>query len=75
MSTLKSSQVSLFISNHLFDHGSLTIQDFEGLCTDFSRRSLQRDLNAMIEKGILVEKATSPTDPTKSYVLTENLSE
>ena len=39
------------------------------LCPDTNRRSLQRDLKAMIQKGIVLEKATSPTDPTKSYVL------
>jgi hypothetical protein len=25
----------------------------------------------MIEKGVVIEKATSPTDPTKRYVLVE----
>jgi hypothetical protein len=35
--------------------------------------SLQRDLNILIEKKIFEEKATSPTDPTKSYVLVESL--
>ena len=54
---------------HILENGSLTIQDFERLCPDTNRRSLQRDLKAMIQKGIVLEKATSPTDPTKSYVL------
>lgn len=48
--------------------GSLTIQDFERLCPDMNRRSLQRDLRAMIEQGIVEEEATSPTDPGKRYV-------
>ena len=56
---------------HILERGSLTIQDFEHLCPEVNRRSLQRDLKAMIEKGIVVEKATSPTDPTKHYVLME----
>jgi hypothetical protein len=60
---------------HMVEHGSLTIQDFEGLCPDVNRRSLQRDLKAMIEKGVVVEKATSPTDPTKHYVLMESTPE
>ena len=47
----------------------LSIQDFEHLFPEVNRRSLQRDLKAMIEKGVLIEKATSPTDPTKRYVL------
>jgi len=56
---------------HILEHGSLTIQDFEHLGGEVNRGSLQRDLKAMIEKGVLVEKATSPTDPTKRYVLME----
>lgn len=58
---------------HIFDHGSLTIQDFEHLFPNVNRRSLQRDLKAMIEKGVVLEKATSPTDPTKCYVLMEGM--
>jgi len=56
---------------HILEHGSLTIQDFEGLCPEVNRRSLQRDLKAMIDKKVVVEKATSPTDPTKRYELME----
>jgi Fic family protein len=56
---------------HILEHGSLTIQDFEHLFPEVNRRSLQRDLKAMIEKGVLIENATSPTDPTKRYVLME----
>lgn len=54
---------------HILENGSLTIQDFERLCPNISRRSLQRDLQAMIQKGVLVEKSTSPTDPSKRYML------
>ena len=54
---------------HILEHGSLAIQDFEVLCPDVNRRSLQRDLKAMLDKGIIAEQATSPTDPTKRYVL------
>lgn len=56
---------------HIMEHGSLTIQDFEHLFHEVNRRSLQRDLKVMIEKGVVIEKATSPTDPTKRYVLME----
>ena len=38
---------------HILEHGSLTIQDFERLCPEVNRRTLQRDLKAMIDKGIL----------------------
>ncbi|MFZ0242855.1 MAG: hypothetical protein WAL90_14525 [Desulfobacterales bacterium] len=39
---------------HILEHGSLTIQDFEGLCPDINRRSLQRDLKAMVDGGLIV---------------------
>lgn len=51
--------------------GGLTIQDLERLCPDVNRRSLQRDIRAMIEQGIVKEEATSPTDPGKRYVLND----
>ena len=56
---------------HILENGSLTIRDFERLCPDTNRRSLQRDLKALTQKGIVVEKATSPTDPTKRYLLVQ----
>ena len=39
---------------HILEHGSLTIQDFEGLYPDVNRRSLQRDLKAMVDRGLIV---------------------
>ena len=39
---------------HVLEHGSLTIQEFERLCPDTNRRSLQRDLRVMVERGVLV---------------------
>jgi len=39
---------------HILEHGSLTIQDFEGLCPEVNRRSLQRDLKAMVERRLIV---------------------
>ncbi|MEE8339792.1 MAG: hypothetical protein V3R56_06575 [Xanthomonadales bacterium] len=38
---------------YLMQHDKLTIQDFETLCSDVNRRSLQRDLKAMQEKGLI----------------------
>ena len=35
------------------EHGSLTIQTFEFLCPAPSRRTLQRDLKQLVDKGIL----------------------
>ncbi len=54
---------------HILELGGLTIQDFEHLCPEVNRRSLQRDLKAMADKGVILEKATGPTDPSKRYVL------
>ncbi len=34
--------------------GGLTIQDFEDICPEPSRRTLQRELRAMVEKGLLL---------------------
>ncbi len=44
---------------HILEHGSLTIQDFEGLCPDVNRRSLQRDLKAMVDMGLLVSEGST----------------
>jgi hypothetical protein len=58
---------------HILVHGNLTIQDFAHLCPELNRRTLQRDLKGMVDKGVFFEKATSPTDPTKSYVLRDGI--
>jgi len=39
---------------HILERGSLTIQDFERLCPDVNRRSLQRDLKKMVDAGLIV---------------------
>jgi len=38
---------------YILEHGSLTIQVFKGLCPDVNRRSLQRDLKAMVDRGLI----------------------
>lgn len=38
---------------HALEHGRLTIQEYQALCPGVNRRTLQRDLRAMIEKGLL----------------------
>lgn len=45
---------------HVFEAGQLTIEEFEELCTEVSRRTLQRDLKALIEAGLL--EARGETD-------------
>jgi DNA-binding HxlR family transcriptional regulator len=61
--------------SHILVHGRMSIQDFERLCPRVSRRTLQRDLKLMVDKGLVAEKASSPTDPTKHYILVEIPSE
>ncbi|MCD6585336.1 MAG: Fic family protein [Desulfobacteraceae bacterium] len=53
----------------LLTHGKLTIKIFETLCPDTNKRSLQRDLKAFLEKGLIKETGTRSTDPTRHYVL------
>jgi hypothetical protein len=55
----------------LLKHGKLTIQDFEMLCPDVNRRSLQRDLKGMLDKELVKEIGAGPTDPTRHYTLSE----
>jgi Fic family protein len=59
---------------HILVHGRLSIQDFERINPRVSRRTLQRDLKVMVDKGLITERASSPTDPTKNYILAEKLS-
>ena len=56
---------------HVIEHGRLTIQEYEGLCPGATRRTLQRDLKAMADKGFFTERGTGPTDPTRHYRLAE----
>jgi Fic family protein len=44
---------------HLLQHGKLTIQDFEALCPEVNRRSLQRDLKRMDEKGLVTAEGAT----------------
>ena len=58
---------------HLVEHGLLTIQDYEKLCPGQNRRTFQRDLKALLEKGLLAEAGTAPTNPTRHYRLADGL--
>lgn len=44
---------------HILEHGSLSIQDFESLCPEVNRRSLQRDLKAMVDVGLSVSEGAT----------------
>ena len=44
---------------HIMEHARLTIQDFERLFPEVNRRSLQRDLKAMVDMGLLVSEGST----------------
>jgi Fic family protein len=54
---------------YLMWNAELTIQEFEALCPEVNRRSLQRDLKGMLDKNLIVEVGAGTTDPTRHYVL------
>lgn len=55
----------------LLQNEKFTIQDFESICPDVNRRSLQRDLKGLLDKKLLMEIGSGPTDPTRHYALAE----
>jgi DNA-binding HxlR family transcriptional regulator len=57
---------------YLMQDAELTIQEFEALCPEVNRRSLQRDLKGMLDKNLIMEVGTGVTDPTRHYVLTKD---
>jgi len=44
---------------YVMEHGALTIGACEALCPDINRRSLQRDLKGMLDKGVLVTEGAT----------------
>jgi hypothetical protein len=44
---------------HIMEHARLAIQDFERLFPEVNRRSLQRDLKAMVDMGLLVSAGST----------------
>jgi len=51
----------------LLEHGKMTIQDFEAQCPNANRRTLQRDLKALVDKEMLQDRGTAATDPNRVY--------
>jgi hypothetical protein len=45
--------------DQLLEWGSLTIQNFQRLCPEASRRSLQRDLRGMVRTGLLMSEGAT----------------
>ena len=60
--------------DHVFGQGRLTIADFAALYPGVNRRTPQRDLKYLVEKGLLVEAGSGPTDPTRYYRLSDSVS-
>ncbi len=47
------------VLGHILEHGSLTIQEFEQLFPEVNRRSLQRDLKAMLDMELLISEGAT----------------
>ena len=39
--------------------GNITIQDYEKLCSDVTKRTLQRELKILVEKGVFVTEGAT----------------
>jgi Fic family protein len=55
----------------LLSQGKLTIGDLADRFPEINRRSLQRDIKAMLDKGLLQEVGNGPTDPSRHYLMRE----
>lgn len=53
---------------HLMAKGSLSVNEYQSV-NSCIRRTAQRDLEGLVQKGVLKVVAVSPTDPTKHFVL------
>ncbi len=47
------------VMEHIASHGELTIQAFEKMCPDVTRRTLQRELKDLIDKGLVVSSGAT----------------
>lgn len=55
---------------YIFKHGSITIQHFESICPDVTRRTLQRELKELVQKNILI---TSGATTNLIYEMNKNV--
>lgn len=53
----------------LIEYKQLTVRDFEALCPEVNRRSLQRDLKSLLHKELILEIGAGSTDPNRHYIL------
>jgi hypothetical protein len=42
--------------DYILESGSLTIKGFERICPEVNRRSLQPDLRAMVDRGLILSE-------------------
>ena len=47
------------VLGHVLDRGRITIGELEGLCSGTPRRTLQRDLKALVDKGLLLRSGST----------------
>lgn len=45
---------------HVLEQGFIALEDYTTLCPKANRRTLQRDLKAMVEKGLFVQEGAGP---------------
>ncbi|MBI3269376.1 MAG: Fic family protein [Planctomycetes bacterium] len=57
------------ILDHLLTNGKISLGDMVERFPRVNRRSLRRDFRVLLDKGLLKEVASSPTDPNRHYVL------
>jgi Fic family protein len=57
--THKLSERQAIAMGHVLEHGALTIQELEALCEGVNRRSLQRDLKGLLDKGLLLAEGAT----------------
>ena len=53
---------------YLLKNGTISVNEYQSVASCI-RRTAQRDLGNLIEKGVIKIVAKSPTDPTKHYIL------
>jgi Fic family protein len=51
----------------LLERGSLTLSEAEHLLPEVARRTVQRDLKRLIERGLVTEVGRGATDPNRAY--------
>jgi Fic family protein len=45
--------------SYALDHGGLNIREYEAICPDVSRRTLQREIRALADKGLLIQEGAT----------------